>query len=235
MNINQLFQDLSFGELSTLSLAQDGNGYITDAGKERLIRFANDGMLKLYGRFVLKESELLIEQVEWITNYHLILKFAESQMATGDQDYYYIKDLPAEPFKDDVIRILKVYDVSGCELKLNDDANPFSLFTPQANVLQVPNPVGGAPLAVTYQAKPAPLVLNEALDQEIELPDVLHAALRNWIAYRCFGQVKTQESMAAAADHLAQFEGACAEVITYDLVGNTTSQTNNRFALNGWA
>lgn len=234
MNIKQLFADLSFGELSTLSLAQDGNGYLTDAGKERVIRFANDGLLKLYSRFVLKESEVLIEMVEWITNYHLILKFAESQEGNG-QDYHYIKDLPEEPFKDDVIRILQVYDGDGRRMRLNDDANPLSLFTPQAKVLQVPNPLAGAPLAITYQALHETLVLNEAMDQEIELPEVLHSALRNWVAYRCFGQVKTQESMAAAQDHLNQFETTCAEVIANDLVGNTTSQTNNRFQLNGWA
>lgn len=234
MNIKQLFQDLSFGELSTLSLAQDGNGFITDAGKERLIRFANDGLLKLYSRFVLKESEVVIEQVESITNYHLLLKFAESQAGTSTQTHLYIKDLPEEPFKEDVVRILKVFDGNNCELRLNDDANPLSLFTPQAKVLQVPNPVTGVPLAINYQAMHEELVLDEALDQEIELPEVLHSALRNWIAYRCFCQVKTQESMAAGQDHLGQFETTCAEVIANDLVGNTTSQTNNRFQLNGW-
>jgi hypothetical protein len=234
MNISELFVDLSYGELSTLSLAGEGNGTITDAGKERVIRFANDGLLKLYTRFVLKQNDVLIELVDWITNYHLSKKFAESQQGISTQTDLYIKDLWREPFAEDVIRILEVFNSYGILLPLNDEDNAESLFTPQGNVLQVPNPVGGVALSITYQAKHPLLALTD-LTQEIELPDVLMPALKQWIAHRAFGQLQTQEAQGMSQGALATFESICNEVVGNDLVSTSLSSSSNRFQKNGWA
>ncbi|MFP3645152.1 hypothetical protein [Paraburkholderia sp. SIMBA_054] len=233
MNITELFADLSFGELSSLNLAQEGTGIITDAGKERIIRFANEGLLKLHTRFILKQNDVLVEMVEWITSYHLLLKFAESQQGISQQRHLYIKDLWEEPFQEDVIRILNVFDSNGCELPLNDEGNEHSVFTPQGDLLQVPHPIEGMALSIGYQAKHVPLTLAD-LTQEIELPEVLHPALRAWVAWRAFGQVNTQESQGIAAGHRAAFDDACNEVTAQDLVSTSQSQTNNRFQRNGW-
>jgi hypothetical protein len=100
-------------------------------------------------------------------------------------------------------------------------------------VLQVPFPVTGRALSVAYQAKHPTLTLTD-LTQEIELPEVLVPALRDWIAYRAFGQIKTQESIAASQIHQASYEATCNEVVAQDLVSQSQSQTNNRFQLNGW-
>jgi hypothetical protein len=233
VNIQQLFADLSFGELSSLTLAQEGAGLITDAGKERVIRFANEGLLKLHSRFILRQNDVIIEMVEWITSYHLLLKFAQSQQGVSTQRHLYIQDLFEEPFQEDVIKIQNVFDSDGCELPLNDEGSDASVFTPQINVLQVPHPVAGKALSVVYQAKHPTLTLAD-LNQEIELPDVLMPALRAWIAWRTFGQVNTQESLGIAAGHQASYEATCNEVIINDLVGTSQSQTNNRFQRNGW-
>jgi hypothetical protein len=233
MNTQELFADLSFGELSSLTLAQEGAGLITDAGKERIIRFTNEGLLKLYTRFVLKQNDVLIETVDWITEYHLLLKFAQSQAATSTQPVLYIKDLYREPFQEDVVRIMSVFNSYGHELPLDDEGDPCSVFKPQGNVLQVPRPVNGAALSVAYQAK-HPLLTLADLTQEIELPDVLVPALRAWIAYRTFGQVNTQESQAIAQGHEGAYENTCAEVLQQDLVSTSVSTTSNRFHKNGW-
>jgi hypothetical protein len=232
MNISELFADLSFGELSTLSLAQDGDGIITDAGKESIIRFTNEGLLKLYTRFVLKQSDVVLDLVDSITNYHLLLKFAQSQAGISTQPYLYIRDTFEEPFQEDVLRIMSVFSECG-ELPLNNESDHRSVFTPQFNVLQVPNPVTGQALSATYQAK-HPLLMLEDLTQEIDLPDVLVPALRSWIAYRAFGKPQTQEAQVMSQGHLAAFEATCAEVISLDLVGQSQSQTNTRFQRNGW-
>lgn len=233
MNIKELFADLSFGELSNTAIGNEGNGLITDAGKERVIRFANDGLLKLHTRFILRQNDVLIEMVEWITNYHLLRKFAESQTGISTQRYLYIKDLYEEPFQEDVIRILNVFDSNGCEMPLNDEGNIASVFVPQGNLLQVPHPVEGMALSIGYQAK-HPMLTLDNMNQEIELPDVLMPALRSWIAYRTFFQINTQESLATAAGHQASFETTCSEVVEQDLVSTSQSQTNNRFQRNGW-
>jgi hypothetical protein len=234
VNISDLFADLSFGELATLALASDGDGLITDAGKERVIRFANDGLLKLYARFVLKQNDVVIELVESITNYHLSKKFAQSQAGISTQQHLYIRDLFEEPFSDDVLRITAVFSVEDGELPLNNEGDQRSVFTPQVDVLQVPDPVAGKALSIAYQAKHPVLTLDD-LTQEIELPDVLHPALRDWIAYRAFSQIKTQEALADAQTHLSAYTATCNEVVEFDLVSSSVSQTNSRFQQNGWA
>lgn len=236
MDLNQLFRELSFGELSNLSLANEGNGSIRDQDQPRLIQFTNEALLRLYSRFTLKENDVLVELVEHITNYHLLKKFAETSAAWTDESFLYIKDLFREPFEEDVIRILSVTDSFGCRLPLNDPDNLNSAFTPQGNVLQVPNPTQGLALAVLYQAKHAPLVLSDPLDlaQEIIVPDVLHSALRAYIAYQVYNGSNTQEAKTIGQEHLARYEAICGEAIDRDLVSTSQSSTNTRFHRNGW-
>lgn len=236
MDLTQLFRELSYGELSNLSLANDGNGTIREADQPRLIQFANEALLRLYSRFVLKENDVLVELVDYITNYHLLGKFAESQAATSPQDTLYIKDLMRETFTEDVIKILTVVDSFGVTLPLNDPENIHSVFTPQGNVLQVPNPIGGTALAVVYQAKHAPLlnVPPLVLTQEIVLPEVLWGAFRAYIAGLVYKGINTQEAQAISQGHFAYYESVCLDVVDKDLVSTSLSSTNARFNKNGW-
>lgn len=236
MDLTQLFRELSYGELANLSLGNDGNGTIRAADQPRIIQFANEALLRLYTRFILKENDVLVELVDWITNYHLLGKFAESQAATSPQDTLYIKDLMRETFTEDVIRILTVVDSFGVTLPLNDPEHIDSVFTPQGNVLQVPNPVGGTALSVLYQAKhptlsnAAPLVLT----QEIVLPEVLWEAFRAYIAHRVYTGINTQEAVGIAQTHFARYEAICQDVVDKDLVSTSLTSTNARFNKNGW-
>lgn len=234
MNVAQLFAELSYGELSNLALSGEGSGMITDQAKPRVLVAANECLVRLYTRFILKENDLLLELVDHITNYHFLKKFAESQWETSTQDYLYIKDLAREPFTEDVIKVLAVYDSYGQPLPLNDPDNEYSVYTPQGNVLQVPRPVTGFALAVGYQAKHAPLVLNEALDAEIVVPDVLWGAFKAYIAYHLYNSMNTQEAKVTAQEHLARYESICSEVVMQDLVSTSLSSTNTRFRKNGW-
>ena len=71
MNIEDLFTSLSYGELNNLSMSADGSGSIEESKQPQILLYANEGLLRLYGRFLLKENDVLIEMVEHITNYHL--------------------------------------------------------------------------------------------------------------------------------------------------------------------
>jgi hypothetical protein len=115
MNVDQLFQNLSYGELSNLSMGVEGEGAIEEKHQPKIILHANEGLLRLYTRFLLLEKDVLIEQVEHITNYHLLKRFAESNWNPEEEPYAYIKDLGREPFEEDVIKILSVLTVMGID------------------------------------------------------------------------------------------------------------------------
>ena len=114
MRLSELFEELSVGELSQLSMSNDGSGEIVEKYHNKLIVYINNSLLKLYTRFPLKTNELLVEQHEHITNYHLKRDFAQS--ADSDQPYRYISDLGGEPFKGGVLKILEVSDLLGGQL-----------------------------------------------------------------------------------------------------------------------
>ena len=234
MTLQELYEKLSFGELQNLWEADEGSGVIRDENKPKVVRYLNDALLRLYTRFILREKDVVIEMHDHITNYHLKAKFAESQWETSGQDFLYIKDLMREPFTEDVIRIMNVYNSLGDRLPLNDETHPESLFTPQGAVLQVPRPVSGVALSLVYQAKHPIILWDGDDDQEIDIPDVLEEALLSYIAFKLYNHKNTQEAMGIAQGHLSLYEAVCQDVVDKDLVSTSESFTNTRFQKGGW-
>lgn len=233
MNVAKLFSQLSYGELSNLSMGLNGAGTIQEPDQPKVITYANEALIRLYSRFNLREKDVLVEMVEHITNYHLISRFAETKYDPDIEPYPYIKDLPLEPFADDVIKVLAVYNSFGRELPLNDPESCDSVFTPQANVLQVPKPVAGQALSVHYQAK-HPVLSESDQEQEILLPDVLIGALTAFIAYKVHSHMNTQEASAKAQEHLSIYESIVESVKDSDTASTSISSTNSRFHKRGW-
>ncbi|QWY83539.1 putative tail protein [Rhizobium phage RHph_X2_28B] len=232
MNLLDLFKRLSLGELSNLSLGNDGAGTIDEGNYDKLIGYTNDALQKLFTRFILKENSLILELQAHITNYHLIPRFAQSSQDNA-KDIQYIMDLHCAPFKGDLIKILEVFDAYGCRKVLNDAESYGSLFTPQPHVLQVPNPVQGEPLSVSYQASHKVLSSAELHDQ-IEIPSYMENLLRTYVAYKVYCDMNGQENIVKGQEYLAAYEAGCTDIETKDLVNGTISTTNTKFAKRGW-
>ena len=225
MQLEELFRRLSFGELSNLSIGSEGSGSIPEESHGKVIQYANEALLRIYSRFLLKSKDLIIEQVRHITNYQLHKQFAES--SGSDVKWPYIKDLPDEPFTEDVIKILAVFDGDGCKLPLNDRENKNSLFTPQPDVLQVPTPKAGIPLGVEYQARhPVLNTEDKYLSQELEVPFYLEGALQSFVAHKVFSHMGGGDNLVKSQEHEAAYEKICLEVLDKDL-GNTTAHTSH--------
>ena len=237
MRLSELFEELSVGELSQLSMSNDGSGEIVEKYHNKLIVYINNSLLKLYTRFPLKTNELLVEQHEHITNYHLKRDFAQS--ADSDQPYRYISDLGGEPFKGGVLKILEVSDLLGGHIPLNDPGNERSYFTPAPDVLQVPYPITGNVTSVTYQDKhahieTAGLTLEKKLAQEIKLPLFLKDALIKQIAYNVFSHMNGQEHQAKAQEYITLYENACNLVEEGDFANQTVSNSHSKLVDRGF-
>ncbi len=233
MKVRELFERLSYGELSNLSIGMDGSGQITEKGKPKLISYINDGLLNIYTRFKLKEDTLIIEQVQHITSYHLTKRFAES--SESDEPYKYIKDLPGEPFRDDVIKIVEVYDSYGRPRILNDVENASSLFVPYPTELQVPYPTQGVALSVGYQARHDPLKKDGDVEsQDIELPFILEGPLQSYVAYKVYSHMNGQENLTKAQEYFQTFETSCTDIEGDDTVNKTFSTTHDKLRKRGF-
>jgi hypothetical protein len=233
ITVTDLFRILSYGEFSNLAIGSEGSGTVTAAAQPRIVQHANEGLLRLYSKYILSEKDVIVELVEGITHYHLDSRFSETVYNPAEVEYPYIKDMGRETFANDVIRVLAVYDSLGNRLPLNDNELSNSVFTPQARVLQVPYFIEEVSLSILYQAQP-PILSHLVPAGEVELPDTLVGALTAFIAYKVYSGMNTAEATGKALEHKARYEEICAEAISEDLVATSISTTNNRFAKRGW-
>lgn len=231
MKVSDLFQRLSYGVFSNLSLGNDGAGDIAANKKPKVVMYLNEALLQIYSRFVLKEDDLLIEQDGAIRFYQLTVEHASTNTESDAQKY--IIDSELKPFTGDLIKVLEVRDQSGCALPLNDPEAPYSVFTPEPNVVQIPSPVTGMPFGVSYQARHVEIGLSDYA-AEIHIPITLESALISYIAYLNYRDLNTQEATAKSAEHLAMYEASCGQVEENDLVNSSYAFTNTRFNKGGW-
>lgn len=234
MNTNELFTRLSYGPLSNLSIGSEGAGTIAADKQLKVLSYVNEGLLRLYSRFVLRENDLVVMQYGHITEYPLLKKYATFGPALTDPlDVKFILDSEAALFDDDVIKILKVTNAENKLVPLNDVNHDKAFFTPQPNILQITYPVLGELSVVTYQAR-HPIVTLETLNAELLLPATLETALQSYVAYLVYFHMGGQDNGALAAGHLGNYERVCAEAVLGDLVNTSMSSTSSKFAERGF-
>lgn len=234
MNVTDLFTQLSYGELSNLSIGSEGSGEIEETKQPRILSYTNEGLLRLYSKFILRENDLVLQQHMHITEYFLQKQFALLSPPTSDPlDVKYILDYEANPFEDDLIRVLKLTNTENRKIPLNDSEHRDSFFTPQPNVLQIPYPVQDQLTIVTYQARHVVLTMAD-LEKDIILPPTLEGALQAYIAYKVFFHMNGQENRAIAEGHLANFNNVVGQIVEQDLVNSSMSGTGIKFAERGF-
>lgn len=235
MNLNDLFHDLALGELSGLSMSE--NGTITAEKRPAVVSRINEGLLALHSRFVLVEKDVMIEMREAKTNYHLLRRYAMSQYNEDNPpnrfDLPYIMDNVGEPFEEDVIKVLAVYNSFGMKIPLNDTEDCLSVFSPQSTVLQVPFPIAGQSLVLEYQARHKKMDHCQC-DEDIILPDVLIPALKAYVASKVFMHMNTQENTAKGQEHWIVYENICLGAVEMDLISTSRSTTNSKFHKRGF-
>lgn len=232
IHIEELFCRLANGVLQNTSLVEDGE---LDEDKKSLVMIAtNEALVRLHSRFILKEGTVIVEMQEGRTNYPLLKKYAVASYDPASGICPYIMDLTGEPFGEDVIKVLTVFDNFGCERAINDRDDCWSVFTPRPYVIQNPRPRHREALSIQYQQGHPKVTCDDSGDGIIDIPETLDSALDSYIAYRCFAGINTQEAKATAADMLGHYESVCAEVIAQDLLSTSKSSTNKRFKNHGW-
>lgn len=230
MNLPELYRLLALGELTNLAMSVDST--ILEEERAKIVVHANEGLKKLYTRFLLKETDLYLDLFGHITTYNLTSKHAQSNYDPNIRRSFYINDL-GSPFEDDVLRVLSVWNRLGEPVPLNRQDLWHSVFTPQPTVLQIPHPGEGAPLTVHYQAAHPKLSVDDD-DADIELPEFLVGALTKFIASEVYSNMNTQESTVKAGEFASKFESICVDAIALDLVSTGGSTSGTRFIKNGW-
>lgn len=233
IKLTELYKSLALSVLNNTSVITDDKRDIEPDKKEYILEFINEGLTRLHSRFPLKTNNVFVEMREGRTEYPLLARYSFMGFDPALAQYPFIMDSVSNPFKEDVIKILMVYDSEGQRRGLNDNHNPHGLFTPRPDTLQCIRPRHCEVLTVTYQAK-HPTVTVDGENQEIDLPDTLLPALKYWVAYSYYTGLNTAESTGKAAEYLQMYESICGEVKDYDLGSSSESSTNTLFERRGW-
>ena len=231
MKVSDLFQDLSLQELSNLSLSGEGSGEIEFSKQNMIVGYTNAALLRLHTRFFLKENFITLEMVEDVTDYKLTSEHAVSNTTVGPTKY--IIDSDCCIFDDDILKIMRVVDDCGRVYQINDSDSCNIVTTPKPDVLRIMRPMAGRKMTIFYQAKHDKLEFG-VLNAEIDIPDVLHEALRSYIAHLTFNNMNGQENAARAQIHLNKYDSICQEIRDMDLMNARASMTTHKFHDRGW-
>ena len=247
MYLQEVFDQLTHGELSQLSIGGNEAGVINPTNYSRLVPHVNLGLTALYKRFPLKENRLSLELQSTRTTYPLHSNYAVSSR-TSREVVRYIKDSTSTAFKDDIHKIERVYTSSGYEFGLNDESDPYGMFTPSATVLRVPSDVAAQAISlpdelksplieVVYRAN-HPLVIADGTDLEpeaieLELPYSHLETLLPFLASRIHTPTGMMNETNMGNTYFAKYEAACQQIELTNLRVDQGSQ-NSRLYSNGW-
>lgn len=229
MDVAELFRRLSLGELSNISMGNDGAGTIKTADKPKIIMHANEALKKFFTRFVLRERTVILDTVEGISDY---LIDSSNSVSNGGETTY-VRDSVEDPYTDDLVRILDVTTSFGQDLTINNAYDELSVFTPRPNLIQVPYPLQGSALGINYQVK-ATLLVDGDETQVVDVPELLEKALTSFIAGQVYSGMNSQEALMKSQEHLARYEAICQEMEEFDLLSVSRASNYNKFFANGW-
>ena len=212
MTLEELFQQLSCGELANLAVAVEATGAIRKDQRNRIIGFANEALLRLHARLPLRE----VRETVTVTGQADLDHPLDPDVLTvvslmGDQDGYEGRSIAfgTHPipktvwFGNGVLHLPReLGQWAGGSLRLQVVCrlrHPEFMFLPPVTVPHDPNVPGG-----------------EA--QEINLIPSLHEALTAYIAAKFYGGMNSQDALVVAAGHRTRYEQVVAETLAQGLV-----------------
>ena len=245
MKLQEIFDQLTHGELSQISFGGGEAGVIAPSNYSKVVSHVNLGLTSLHKRFPLKEGRVGLQLVPGITTYNITSKFALNSRSTREPVKYVIDTVDA-PFKDDIHKIERVLTSDGYELPLNDGSDMYSLYTPTVARLRIPEVIVAQSidlpdqfktetLEIVYRANHVKINPEDLMPDEVEvhLPESHVEALLYYIASRCHNPVGLQTEFQIGSAYSAKYEQACQELERFNLLVDQGSQ-NTRLANGGW-
>lgn len=233
MLLEELFNQLRYGELSHIKIGGKSAGEIKIERYPEMVTHFNQGLTRLHSRFLIREDELLLQEYEAISLYKLRPEFAVNSGSA--EPVKYIIDTVSSPFLNNVLQVERAYNEIGEELPINDDTRLYSIYTPKYDVVQLTAPVDTNITTLIYRGN-HPRLSATALDpttQNIDIPEVLSEALLNFVAHRILAPLGGNEFGNASHEYLAKYEENCQQVEMYGLL-NKDSTPSTKAEILGW-
>lgn len=228
MNIGDLFQRLSFGELSNLSLAEGGSGFIALDQQDKLVSHANAALTQIYSRFAHKTYYVTFALDAGRETY----KVAADDTALQDPGSFpgsVIKIIGAKILDDPATT-----DDESETLGINHRRGNRSIKIGAHDAIRVEDPKDGEILEVEYRGRHRKLTVPADLAEEINIHPALEEALEANVAARVYSSMNGEGNMIKSKDLFNAYEVACAIVSAEDLLNETGIDEFDRLRAAGW-
>jgi len=195
MYIQEIFDDLAFGEFSDTRLLDEETNTLNEIHIPRVLSFLNLGLLDLYKRFILFRKKILLYEQSGVTQYYIRPDYIAASSNSLD-DNNYLLETGHDLFEDDLIKIIEVFEEDDDDedvlnnTPLNDPANRATgLFTKTFDTLELVNADTMRTFIVWYQAKYPQIVYDSDFDAEsypLYIPPFIKEALLYFLGARLF-------------------------------------------------
>ncbi|TNE95309.1 MAG: hypothetical protein EP328_10090, partial [Gammaproteobacteria bacterium] len=214
MTLEEVFEQLSAGELAQVFLAEGGTGEVPKEKRLQVLAHIKLGLTALHKRFLLREGTITIGLVEGQQKYVIDKLYAASN-TKSTAPVKYIQD-SADPYLSDLLKIERVYAEDGTELSLNVVDDPDSAFTPNFKTLVLPEDLEGTTVKVVYRADHPVIdpILAKAVPfkVEIELPPGHLEPLLYFVASRVMNPIGMTNDFHDGNNFAAKYEMACQQL-----------------------
>lgn len=247
MKLQEIFDQLTSGEFSQLSIGGQSAGVINESNWSRVLNHVNLGLTELYKRFNIKMGQVKVELIEDQTTYRLHSDYSKHSLRLPGVTKF-IDDAADDRFADDILKIVQVKTAESQEMGLNDRLNKWSVMTPSMQTIQVPKDIANASadlpdalktesLDLIYRASPQKIVVRVGYFDpnrvDVELPDLYLTPLLYFIASRVHNPIGMTNEFHAGNNYAAMYERACQRIETEGLEIDDGAQ-NHKLRMKGF-
>jgi len=235
MRLLDLFDQLTAGELSQLSMGGSDTVGIQECDYSKIIPHINLGLTELHKRFPLKVREVMVQQYDHIQKYTIHTDYAETNTDPENTNIRYVVDSVYEPFLNDILKIETIYNEDGQELYSNDNTEYWSVHVIGHNVVQVPYPDSANALSIVYRANHPRIDLSGLTPSEIEvdIPHTLLEPLLLYVASRVYSNLNSDGQVIEGNTYSAKFEASCKMIEELNLISKD-NRSNTKPEMNLW-
>lgn len=212
MKLQEVFDHLALGELSQLNLGVNTKiGVISSDNYDKVLKAISMGLTELHTRFNLKLGKLKLLVTAGNNDY--VLKSTNAVSNGGATQY--IVDTVGNPFRDDIIKIERIYSDDDTEYDINNEASDYNIRTINSYTLEVPDEIieDTAYLMIHYRANHRifPIGYNgyDPALVDIDLPYSHLQALCYFVGSRLLSPIGLVNDMNVGNTYAIKYEKEC--------------------------
>lgn len=235
--LQELFQDLQYGELSQFTITGDIDEPMTGITAQdypAIVSHLNKALTALHTRLPLRDREVTVQLNDALAFYKLSSEYALTNTGSTEPIKYII-DSEERPFIDDVLGVTAIYDELGCEIPLNDENNCNSYWLNDHRTLQVVYPSSDNAIFVTYRANhPKIEPTDDPTTTEIDIPDFCIEPVLFYIASRMYARSNDAGAVSRSLEMMQKYEAYCQEIERRNVLNNYNNNTNLKLEERGF-